>query len=300
MEINKQYKKTREKVKNTFPKWYELKCEIHDNFSKEHPINFEFINEGVSSNKIYDKIENFRRDKLTYEYMLSTYHAYDELIYMYTYSIAAEKISVELENDGDEGFSGFWKFNIRNFYFRNFIPRFWSILDYLTFMAYQLSEGELIPKTLDKEPKYISFVDFEKNFEERLKIDSKNNTGFLTLNDRKIILNSFKKPFKNITPHGKEMLKRYRDIIIHRYLPGIDEMTINSERAGSKTRSSDYGKLYSISNGIKKHDYYGIPEFKYSTLIEIAKILLVNLTNILNDFAHLEIMSYIIKNKNGK
>ena len=235
------------------------------------------------------------RDKLSEEYMRTLYYSYDELIYMYACSLAADKISIELERDGDEGLSGFWKFYIRNFYFRNFIPRFWSILDYLSFMVYQLSAGELIPEIINKEPRQVSYIDFEKNFNEKLKIDFENDIGWLSSNDRKFILSSFKKPFKNITPYGKELIKRYRDIITHRYLPGIDEMTISSEIVGSKTRTSEYGKLYSIGYDKKKYDYYGVPEFKFSTLIKIAKILLVNLTEILNDFASLEVMSSIIK-----
>jgi len=286
-------KQTRKKIKKLLPKWYELKCEIQDDFEFNHPINFEFLNNNPST-KYSNKTVGFSmRDRLAAEYMRTVLYAYDELIYMYAYSLAADEISKKLKKDGDEGLSAHWEFIIRNYHFRNFIPKFYTYLDYLAFMINELSESKLIPVSVAKEPRRN--VDFSRVQEAINKNNNANYIGWLSHNDRKVILISFKKPFKKINQYGIELLKRYRDIIIHRYLPGIDEMTISSEITGSKVRTSEYGKLYSIDNGNKKYDYYGGPEFKFSTLSKIFKILLVNLTEILNDLASLEVMQSVIK-----
>ena len=76
-----------------------------------------------------------------------------------------------------------------------------------------------------------------------------------------------------------------------------DLTIIYTERSGSKTRASDRGKLFSISYDKDKYDYYEGPEFKFSTFIRVAKILIANLTDILNDFTSLEVMSSVIKIK---
>lgn len=286
---------TRKKIKSLLPRWYELKCETQDKLMTEYPINLEFLKNGTSVKYNSDEVINYMRDKLAEEYMRAIYYAYDELVYMYACSFAANIVSIELEKDGDEGSSGYWELYVRNFYFRNFVPRFWSILDYLAFMVYQLSAGKLFPESIEKEPNWISFIEFEKDLKKTLKINFDNDIGWLSCSDRKKIFISFNKPFKKITPYGRKLLKRYRDIITHRYLPGIDEMTISTEIAGTKTLTSEYGKLFSIEYDKKKYDYYGEPEFNFSTLIVISKILLGNLTDILNDFSSLEVMSSVIK-----
>ncbi len=293
--MTSEIEQTRKKIKSLLPRWYELKCETQDKLMTEYPINFEFLKNGSSVKYNCDEVMNYMRDKLAEEYMRAIYYAYDELVYMYACSFAANIVSIELEKNGDEGSSGYWKLYVRNFYFRNFIPRFWSILDYLAFMVYQLSAGKLFPESIEKEPTWISFIGFEKDLKKILKINFDNDIGWLSCSDRNKIFISFNKSFKKITPYGRKLLKRYRDIITHRYLPGIDEMTISTEIAGTKTLTSEYGKFFSIEYDKKKYDYYGGPEFNFSTLIVISKILLGNLTDILNDFSSLEVMSSVIK-----
>jgi len=292
--MEKKIENTRKKIKSILPKLYELKCEIEDEFIIDNPINLEFI-EYREQEFNGAEVDSFMRDKLSREYIHSIIDAYYELLYMYSYSIASNIISVKFEEKGESNFSLFWKYEVRNFYFRNFIPRFWSLLDYISFFIYQLSSGELVPKIKDEEPRRISFKEFEKNLSKILQVNSENYIGWLSIHDRKIIKNIFEKPFNKITQTGKNILKRYRDIITHRYLPGIDEMTISSEKLGTKTRASEQRKLYSIGNDKRIYDYYGYPEFRFSILIKIAKILLVNITDLLNDLGELQALSSIIK-----
>jgi len=286
-------KQTRNKIKKLLPKCYELRCEIQDDFEFHYPLNFEFLNNKPSIKYSNKTVDFSMRDKLAEEYIRTILYAYDELIYMYAYSLAADEISKKLEKAGEDGLSAYWEFIIRNSHFRDFIPKFYSFLDYLAFMINELSEARLIPKNKKEPRRLVCFSEVEKALEKNRNITT--YIGWLSHNDRESILDIFKKPFKNINEAGKKILKRYRDIITHRYLPVIDEMTISSEIPSSKVRTSEYGKLYSIKADEKTYDYYGGPEFKFLTLSKISKILLVNLTEILNNLASLEVIESVIK-----
>ncbi|MCO1604688.1 hypothetical protein [Desulfosporosinus nitroreducens] len=190
--------------------------------------------------------------------------------------------------------AGYWKYKVRNKHFRDFLPKFFTTLDYLAFMIFELSRGSLIPEQSNKEPRRIDFNKIKKSL--IICKGDQNDIGWLSLKDREKIENSLNKIFRGISSDGQEILKRYRDIITHRYLPGIDEITINTERQGSRTRAvPDRGKLYAIGDGRVTYDNYAIPEFKFTDLIMVARSLIYNLSDIINEIASLEIMKTVIR-----
>jgi len=276
----KRYILVREKNIKLFPRWYMFRCEILDELSYTFTFH---VNRRDQINA---------KNKIAGEYMYVLKESFSELVNMYAFSLAANKVAEELEIEGEEGISGLWVYKYRNGSYRNFIPRYFSTLDYLAFMIYELSRGELLPNIKYKEPKKVNFNQIIKALMKSEETDK--CLGWLSLDDRKHILLILHKAFYKITEYGQEILKRYRDIITHRYLPGIDEMTISTERDGIKTRVLNTGKLYSISDGQNKWDHYGGPEFRFFDLIEVSKILLDNFYCMLNELSKLDVMKEVI------
>lgn len=270
-----------------FSRWYLLHCQSIDKLGYNFPFK---IKRGNLINT---------RDKLIGEYMYALKEAFYEIVQIYSYSVSANLIAEELEKNGDEGLANFWKYKIRNANYRNFIPRFYSILDYIAFMTYEISQGELWPNKKEREAKWVDFKEISEVLKEKNKIND--DLGWLSLNDRKQLLIIFNKAFYGVTEYGNKVLERYRNIITHRYLPGIDEMTISTERNGTNTRVCDTGKIISFGDGKNRWEIYGGPEFQYSELIEGSKILLDNLYLMLNELSKLEVMKetvIIIKDDN--
>jgi hypothetical protein len=140
------------------------------------------------------ELEGFARvkDMLCQSYIYSISEAFRELVKTYYYAQAAYKIETELRENGENGWSNYWKFEVKNYHFRTVIPRIISLLDYVAVMINELSKRELISN--------VKGVYFKKL--------------------RSVLIHHEKKAGWLSSEEEKDILKDYRDIATHRYLVG--------------------------------------------------------------------------------
>ena len=84
------------------------------------------------------------KDAICQQYMYSIDNAFRELVRTYCYSTSAHLIEKELRDKEEIPWSNYWKYEIKNYYFRSIIPRYLSILDYIAVMINEISNQKLI------------------------------------------------------------------------------------------------------------------------------------------------------------
>lgn len=210
------------------------------------------------------------------DYFATILDSFSELISCYAHSVAAEKVAQKHDEKRQEGYANHWRFLVRNYHFHMFIPRYYSLLDYCAFLINELSCPETLVKDKESaEPRDVDYDKIIKPLEESLKGQEKR--GALELTDLRTCYEALKGFKDRLSAQGEQLLKRFRNVITHRYLPGIDEMTVSTERSCSRTRAdSSYGKLMTIKQGSRSYDHYGLPEFHFKELEPLARILVLS------------------------
>lgn len=162
------------------------------------------------------------------QYFSSIIFAISDLINFYSGAVASNKIS---ENETEiEIECSYWKFNIRNSLIKEIIPYYFRILDYISFMINELSKESIInPGKTDRDLKEVYFKEMTRRFQE-----DKTKEILLKAKFSKEDISKLKEifddnnglPFKDITYKEKQIIERFRNVITHRYYPGIDIPTL--------------------------------------------------------------------------
>lgn len=247
--------------------------------------NIMLLNSGLKTNKYEVLIDVGLHVKniLCQGHMYSIYNAFQELIRTYYYSMSAYLIEKELRSKGEIGWSNYWKYEVKNYYFRSVIPRFFSILDYIAVMINELSGQKLV--------KNIRQVYFEKIKSLLLKDGGKDNIGWLTKQDIKEINKILKYVYADITDEEKEILRPFRDKSTHRYLVGIDELTVPIRR---KKLTGKEIKLFRAKDDYA-YSVKGKPEFGFNELAIIIEKIIDNLDLVVSKLMELDIMKDVVK-----
>ncbi len=222
------------------------------------------------------------KNAICQQYMYSIYNAFYELVKTYCYSISAYSIEKELKEKGEAEWSNYWKYEVKNYYFRSIIPRCFSILDYIAVMIDELSGRILITNIHD--------VDFERIKDALLKVKDKYKVGWLTEKDIKEVNEILEYVYADVTEKEKEILRPYRNEETHRYLVGIDELTVSIQRRKLtegdkelfKTKS---GYVYSIKSK---------PEYEFAELNAIVEKLIKNLDLVISKLSEIDIMKDVL------
>jgi hypothetical protein len=233
--------------KELFEKYIELKEEIAEKVVKEFNVYGGEKTEELESKYINliqqykeipgpliednivseDKYELLRRIESVSEkwkqYFSSITFAISDLVDFYSGAVVSNEIS---ENEKGEEHS-YWKFNVRNDLIKEIIPYYFRILDYISFMINECSEQKIIsPDKITRDLKRVNF----KNMKEKFKEDRTKNilleAGFSEEDFRKLIEIFFILPFKDMDKNEEGTIERFRNVITHRYYPGIDVSTI--------------------------------------------------------------------------
>lgn len=210
------------------------------------------------------------------DYFATILDSFNELISCYAYSVAAEKVAQEHDEKNQKGYANHWRFLVRNYHFHMFIPRYYSLLDYCAFLINELSYPQiLVEDTKSGEPRHVDYERMIESLEESLK--GKEKRGALEVTDLRTCCEALKGFRAGLAAQDEEILKRFRDVITHRYLPGIDEMTVSIERSCSRTRAdSSYGKLMTIKQDSRSYDHYGLSEFHFKEIEPLARTLVLS------------------------
>lgn len=208
-------------------------------------------------------------------------HVKNMLCQWHMYSIYL--IEKELRSKGEIGWSNYWKYEVKNYYFRSVIPRFFSILDYIAVMTSELSGQKLA--------KNIRQVYFEKIKSFLLKDGGKDNIGWLTKQDIKEVNKILKYVYADITDEEKEILRPFRDKLTHRYLVGIDELTVPIHR---RKLTGEEIKLFGAKDDYA-YSVKGKPEFEFNELAIIIEKLIDNLDLVVSKLMELDIMKDVVK-----
>lgn len=222
------------------------------------------------------------KDAICQQYMYSVDNAFRELVRTYYYSTSAYLIEKELRDKEEIGWSNYWKYEIKNYYFRSIIPRYFSILDYIAVMINEISNQKLIPN--------IRRVTFQSMKEKLSTVEDKESVGWLTEQDIREINKIFEYVYVDITGEEQEILRPYRNKEMHRYLVGIDEMTVSTHR---RKLPEEEKKLYEVE-GDYAYSFKGKPEFKFSKLNTIVEKLINNLDLVISKLLELDIMEKVI------
>ena len=222
------------------------------------------------------------KDAICQQYMYSIYNAFHELIKTYCYSMSAYSIEKELRDKGEVSWSNYWKYEIKNYYFRSIIPRYFSILDYIAVMINEISKQSLITS--------IRNVNFQSIKEKLLTVEDEDKVGWLTGKDIKKINEILEYVYVNITDEEKEILRPYRNKEMHRYLVGIDEITVSTHR---RKLPKEEKKLFD-AKGDYVYSFKGKPEFRFTKLNTIVEKLIINLDVVICRLLKLDIMEHVL------
>lgn len=213
-------------------------------------------------------------------YMYSIHSAFKELLKSYYYSVSADLIEKELRKKNEIGWSNYWKYEIKHYYFRNVISNYFSILDYIAVMVNELAQQQLI--------KDVRAVTFNKINTVLSNLKNQDNVGWMCAKDIKNIKTILPLAYTDITHAEKKILKPYRNRLTHRYLVGIDEMTVFTHREKVTEEDKDlYGRKDKFKYKVKAN-----PEFTYDELKAIAEKLINNLDIMLYELTNLKIIRY--------
>ncbi|PID14412.1 hypothetical protein CSV63_12865 [Sporosarcina sp. P34] len=221
------------------------------------------------------------KDLLCQSYLYSISEAFRELVRTYYYAQAAHQIEVELREKNDILWSNYWKYEMKNYYFRTVIPRIISLLDYVAVMINELSCCEVV-----KEEGKVYFDPFKSCLKKQ-----KKRAGWLSfkeINELNLILSPI---YKDISQSDRNVLRHYRNTSTHRYFVGIDELTVAlQKRMLSVKERQKFNIQQTHSYGLS-----GLPEYSFSELVIIAEKLLNNLDSMLSQLLQMDMIRKSVK-----
>ena len=251
--------KNREVIKKQLPRFYDY----HWQFCDEGGY-FDFQIPHSTSRNLEIPSEIFFSGSSV---LIQSYH---DLIINISFSWAANETANEIE---DESLANYFRFRIRNPHTKQSVHDFHRFLDHSTFHLNELSLGQLINRNARK----VSFNKLKNIQNVRQDVEHKIVQG------KDIILQN---AFCSITHRGREILRKFRNIDVHRFPLGIDCIFYPFSRGNVEIRiDNKYGRLFTIGdqNG-ECYNFYGMPDFKFSELEPILRILGDNAKKIVQGF----------------
>lgn len=227
------------------------------------------------------------KDMLCQSHLYSISEAFKELVKTYYYSQSAYAIEKELREEGEIGWSNYWKYEVKNYYFRSIIPRFISLLDYVAVMINELSQRKLIPN--------IKRVYFNDHFKSIL-ATRREKAGWLTYEEIRELDKILSHIYKDIGEEEKDILKLYRDTTTHRYFVGIDELTVPIQR---KKITKQEQELYHIRND-SSYSVTGKPEYTFEKLKDTVEKQMNNLDFMLSQLMEMDFLQNAVKRTDQK
>lgn len=222
------------------------------------------------------------KDMLCQSHLYSISEAFKELVKTYYYSLAAYTIEKELREEGEIEWSNYWKYEVKNYYFRNIIPRIISLLDYVAMMINELSQRKLIPN--------VKGVYFNDHFMSIL-ATRKEKAGWLTYEDIKELNKILSHVYRDIDEEEKDILKHYRNTTTHRYFIGIDELTVPIQRREITKQEQE---LYQIRNNYS-YRVTGKPEYTFEELRGTVEKQMNNLDFMLTQLVEMDFLQNAVK-----
>lgn len=221
------------------------------------------------------------KDMLCQSYLYSISEAFHELVKTHYYAQAAYKIETELSEKGETDWSNYWKFEVKNYYFRTVIPRIISLLDYVAVMINELSRCELV-----KEEGKVYFNPFKSLLRKR-----NQKAGWLSFKEIEELNRILSHAYKGIQQEDRKILRHYRNTATHRYFVGIDELSVPFQRRKlSKQEQQMIDTQQKYSYGMR-----GKPEYSYDELNGTAEKLLNNLDDMLYQLMEMNMMQSAVK-----
>ncbi|WP_270940873.1 Cthe_2314 family HEPN domain-containing protein [Romboutsia lituseburensis] len=223
----------------------------------------------VNSLDLFDK--NYKRDTLVLCSMNGLSEELRELKEIYAYSLGANRVASSIQNKGLKNNALYYQ---RDYHFRNFFSRCFSLLDHIAYMINQLSIISLIK---EERKVYIHNLRTTLSSKEITSlIDSGEKIGYITSKDLSKIRDIIKEDYIFGEINSKA-LKTFRNTFVHRRFMDYD---INLSAHFSKQGDSI----------IFSHD----ETYHFNEYIEIAYKLLSNLYTIVNDLSTLDLMEGVI------
>jgi hypothetical protein len=179
----------------------------------------------------------------------------------FCYAEAGETLAERREGDGSRREAGFWRYEIRDYHFYMFFPRFFALQDYAAFYVNDLSHQELCK---DLRIRQTSFRKVKKEL--RRSLNQAEDVGPLGKTDRSKLL-EFLRTMDLAREHEEAYRKAriFRDQVIHRRLPDVDriweDMSILPPLEERDPRTW---------RDIHEHGLPGLPKEKYAHLRTIA------------------------------
>ncbi|TMN21857.1 hypothetical protein [Lentibacillus cibarius] len=220
------------------------------------------------------------KDMLCQSYLYSISEAFKELVKTYYYSLSAYAIEKKLREEGEIGWSNYWKYEVKNYYFRSIIPRFISLLDYVAVMVNELSQRKLISNI-----RRVYFNGIKSVLEIR-----KEGAGWLTYEDIKELSKILSYAYRDINEEEKDVLKLYRNTTTHRYFVGIDELTVPIQRRKITEQEQE---LYKIRDNYS-YRVTGKPDYTFEKLNETIEKLMNNLDFMISQLMEMDFMQNVV------
>ncbi len=214
------------------------------------------------------------KDMLSQSHLYSIFEAFRELVKTHYYSQAAYTIEKELIEEGEIEWSNYWKYEVKNYYFRSIIPRIVSLLDYVAIMINELSQRELISNV-----RGVYFKTLTSSLTAR-----KAKAGWLSYEEIKELDMILSHAYLQVTQEEKDILTLFRHTSTHRYFVGIDELTVPFQRRElSKHERKFLQSQYS-------YGFRGKPEYSFDELNGTVEKLLNNIDDMLSRLMEMDMM----------
>lgn len=221
------------------------------------------------------------KDMLSQSHLYSIFEAFRELVKTHYYSQAACTIEKELREEGEIEWSNYWKYEVKNYYFRSIIPRIVSLLDYVAMMINELSQREL-----NSNVGSVYFNTLKSSLTAR-----KEKAGWLSYEEIKEIDMILSHAYLEITQEEKAILRLFRNTSTHRYFVGIDELTVPFQRRElSKQERELLQTQRKYSYGLR-----GKPEYSFDELNGTVEKLLDNIDDMLTRLVEMDMMQNLVQ-----
>ncbi len=225
-----------------------------------------------------------------YGYVTSIIVSIRDMIQLYFFASAINRI---LDSVEDQDTQNNLKYTWRNNLIKRVIPDYYTILDYIAFMMNELT-GEKLIEPKNGSARDVSFKNFRKEFDKQL-INGTIN-GIFSTNDLTKITKILFLSSQNIS----DVIERFRNTITHRYMPGIDFMSVSIFDTNTKITAKSINEMMhsSISietnSGRKQRKLAMRPEFSFQELSEASNTLLNNLKLIFIEILGMELFGDIV------
>ncbi len=208
-----------------------------------------------------DKINNnFVGEKIATDNFYSIKGKYEIIIRKYYFSYYANEIQKKFLEEGNEKYSHYWKYEIRNFYFYNIASDIYSIFDYILYFINCLSNYSIV-----KKDRNVNFKNMKEGFEKLY--SNKKEIGYIKKEDVEII----KKIFEDIENIHKDQKHSYLGTLKDNRNKSQHRFTINPDEIINSYTKIEDGYSFDLKNNLKYEEYI---EVIYKNIKSVDDILM--------------------------